>query len=87
MSCVCVCARESRDKEDLIFIDQTVDMGEFRKIGMTVTFPENNNTAEKFSSFFNRESSELSKGLIKSFFTENVIYIDRYCESLRYIGK
>lgn len=85
--CVCVRARESRDKEDLIFIDQTVDMGGFRKIGMTVTFPENNNTAEKFSSFFNRESSELSKGLIKSFFTKNVIYIDRYCESLRYIGK
>lgn len=52
--CVCVHARESRDKEDLIFIDQTVDMGGFRKIGMTVTFPENNNTAEKFSSFFNR---------------------------------
>lgn len=52
--CVCVRARESRDKEDLIFIDQTVDMGGFRKIGMTVTFPENNNTAEKFSSFFNR---------------------------------
>lgn len=31
---VCVRARESRDKEDLIFIDQTVDMGGFRKIGM-----------------------------------------------------